>query len=323
MTEAHRPPPAPLPARAWLLDGRGGIAPAAGGDMPAPPERGFVLVLGSPDDADFSAWIDAQTEPDIATMLSSAKARSRCTVIDDRVVLVLRLGGEHAEGRQPVAMLVEKHRVIVSARMDVTGFLGVEQWARSRHAPLTPIDFVVRLGLRAADRMEPLIEKVSDGLDSLEHKLMGTTAPDIRQRLGELRRTIITLRRVIWPQRDALDTIEIEDVSFLTDKDRIRLREATTRFERLENELRALAERSGLIHEGLMDARAEQMNRIILVLTAVTVVFTPLTLISGLLGMNVGGIPFADAPWAFWAVLGVLVTIALAIVVWMRTHRWL
>ena len=124
----------------------------------------------------------------------------------------------------------------------------------------------------------------------------------MRARLAELRRTLINFRRLVWPLRDVLNTLEIEDLSFFTARDRVRLREAAARCARLGDELQALSERAVLVHEQILDTRAEQMNKTILVLTAVTVIFMPLTVISGILGMNVAGIPFADEPWAFWVV---------------------
>ena len=89
------------------------------------------------------------------------------------------------------------------------------------------------------------------------------------------------MRRLIWPQRDVLNTLEIEDLTFLTNRDRVRLREAATRTARLGDELQALSERAVLVHEQLLDTRAEQMNRNMLVLAAATVVLMPLTVISG------------------------------------------
>ena len=60
-----------------------------------------------------------------------------------------------------------------------------------------------------------------------------------------------------------------------------------------------------------------------LVLAAVTVVFMPLTVISGMLGMNLAGIPFADNPVAFWVVAAGLAALGLGLVLWMRSKRWL
>ena len=60
---------------------------------------------------------------------------------------------------------------------------------------------------------------------------------------------------------------------------------------------------AALIHEQVLDTRAEQANKTILVLTAATVVAMPMTVVSGLLGMNVAGIPFSQSPEAFWFVV--------------------
>jgi zinc transporter len=138
-----------------------------------------------------------------------------------------------------------------------------------------------------------------------------------------LRRNLINFRRLIWPQRDVLNTLEIEDLSFFTPRDRVRLREAAGRTARLGDELQALSERAVLVHETILDTRAEQMNRIILILAAVTVVLMPLTVISGIFGMNLAGIPFADHPYAFWVVTLVLAVLGLGLAIWMRKRRWL
>ena len=120
-----------------------------------------------------------------------------------------------------------------------------------------------------------------------------------------------------------LNTLEIEDLSFLSARDRTRLRESSSRLERLGNELQALSERAVLVHEQIIDTRAEQMNKTMLLLTAATVILMPMTVISGLLGMNVAGIPWAESPWAFWVVLGLFAVIGTGLFIWMRTRRWL
>ena len=146
---------------------------------------------------------------------------------------------------------------------------------------------------------------------------------DVRAKLAHLRRNLISFRRLIWPQRDVLNTLEIEDLSFFSPRDRVRLREASSRSARLGDELQALSERAVLVHEQILDTRAEQMNKTMLLLTAVTVILMPLTVISGVLGMNVSGIPYADSPYAFWFVAGALTLIGIALFFLMRRVKWL
>ena len=116
--------------------------------------------------------------------------------------------------------------MIVSSELNIPEFLGVAQWQQSHHAPLSPADLVARLGLRAADRMEPLIERLGDSLDDRGGADAEQASTDVRSKLAHLRRTLINFRRLIWPQRDVLNTLEIEDLSFFTARDRVRLREA-------------------------------------------------------------------------------------------------
>jgi zinc transporter len=171
--------------------------------------------------------------------------------------------------------------------------------------------------------MEPVIEKLGDALDAVEDQLFGRSIVDSRKKLTHIRHKIIGLRRLIWPQRDVLNTLEIEDLSFFTTRDRTRLRESSARLERLGNELQALSERAVLIHEQIIDTRAEQMNKTMLLLTAFTVILMPMTVISGILGMNLAGIPFASEPWMFWAIIGLFAVIGGGLFAWMRTRKWL
>lgn len=321
------------PVTDWLtvavFDGRGGVRELADSEEAnySVPARGYALVAGNMRAPEFKVWLKNEVGDFTADILTVPSTRTRCTVLDDRAMVVLRVARPGAEpedvGRQLLSMLVEKGRVIVASELNIVELLGISQWQKTHHAPLSPADLVARLALRAADRMEPLFERMGDNLDDVEETLMLGKRKDVGAKLARLRRTLIQLRRLVWPQRDVLNTLEIEELSFLTARDRVRLREAASRTARLGDELQALSERAVLVHEQILDTRAEQMNQTMLVLAAVTVVFMPLTVISGMLGMNLAGIPFADNPSAFWVVAGALAALGLGLVLWMRGKRWL
>lgn len=311
-----------------IFDSKGGVTRVPEGEEPRDvPPKGFVVVSGNSKSPEFKLWLKKETGDFMADLLTIPSTRSRCTVLDDTAVVIIRVARPGADpddiGRQLLTLYIQKGRVIVSSELNIPEFLGIAQWQQTHHAPISSADLVARLGLRAADRLEPLVEKLGDRLDAVEETLMRDSTKDTRSRLSELRRTLINFRRLVWPLRDVLNTLEIEDLSFFTTKDRLHLREASARSARLGDELQALSERAVLVHEQILDARAEQMNKTMLVLTAVTVVFMPLTLLTGALGMNVAGIPLADEPWAFWGVGAGLVLIAVLIGLFMRTRKWL
>lgn len=311
-----------------VFDGKGGVTSVGPLDSEhVVPQRGFMLITGNSRSPAFKVWLNKFVGPFNADLLTVPNTRSRCTVADDRAMVVMRVvrpGAEtHDIGRQLLTMRIERGQVIVASELNIPELLGVGQWQQTHHAPVSPADLVARLALRASDRIEPLVEALGNRLDDIEEQLLFDNNARAQTRLAQLRRDLIGFRRLVWPQRDILNTLEVEDISFFSSRDRMRLREASTRSARLGDELQTLSERAVLVHEQILDARSEQMNRNMLVLAAVTVVFMPLTLITGALGMNVEGIPFAAAPWAFTAVCGALLAIAAALVWWMRGRRWL
>ena len=183
---------------------------------------------------------------------------------------------------------------------------------RKGHCPSTPGELIARLALRIADNMEPVIADLSERIDALELvSVNGSTVPH-RRELAELRRSSIALRRFMSPQRDALTTLEIEDLTWMQERDRSRLREASDRILRMNEELEMVRERASVVHDEIMDARAERMNRQMVVLSVVAAVFLPLSLLAGMLGMNVGGIPGLNDPHAFLVIsISMLVIAAL------------
>lgn len=311
-----------------IFNGKGGMKrhePNA--EHPIVPRGGFKLVVGNSKGPEFKLWLKSELGEFNSGLVTAPTSRSRCSVMDDRALVVLRVvrpgAAPHDVGRQFLTIWIEKSRVIIASELNILDFLGLAKTDQAEHAPTTPADLIARLALRATDRLEPLIEMLGDRLDEVEESLITNKTEKAQDNLEQLRRTLISFRRLVWPQRDALSTLEVEDLSFFSDRDRLRLREAALRTARIGDELQALSERAVLVHEEIIDDRAEQMNKAMLLLAAVTVIFSPLTLITGLLGMNVSGIPFAENGAAFWVVCAVLLIFGLAVLWVMRRRRWM
>src|SRR5690606_24670389 len=116
--------------------------------------------------------------------------------------------------------------------------------------------------------------------------------------------------RFLTPQRAALEKLALLPGDWLNDDDRLELNAAADRAARMAEELEAIRERAALNHETLTDLRSEMIDQRSLIIAIVAMVFLPLTFVTGLLGMNVKGIPFAEEPWAFWGVTGFCLLVA-------------
>jgi zinc transporter len=216
---------------------------------------------------------------------------------------------ENAEPEDMISIRIwlEENRVVSTWRRPLFAVGDLIAAMELGQAPVSAADFAARLALRLADRAEPVVAELNETVDAMEEEILGDQAPaGVRGKLAEVRRTAIVLRRYMFPQRDALSTLAIEDLPWISERDRSKLREATDRITRLGEELDAIRERAALVQDQLVERRAETMNKNMMILAIVAAVFLPLGLLTGLLGINVGGIPGAETGWAFWAVCGLL-----------------
>jgi zinc transporter len=145
----------------------------------------------------------------------------------------------------------------------------------------------------------------------------------LRREVSQVRSEAIALRRFIAPQRLALERLAQSSLTWLDDDDRAHLRDAADRAARFADELESARERSALMHEEMTDLRAEKMDSRALLISIVAMVFLPLTFITGLLGMNVVGIPFHDSPWAFWGVIAFCLFVGIAMTIYFIRAHWI
>jgi zinc transporter len=136
-----------------------------------------------------------------------------------------------------------------------------------------------------------------------------------------VRRRALILHRYLFPQRDALVEFRRNAGERLADLDPLDFQETIDRVTRLVEDLDALRSRAAIVEDGIAIKVAERMNRNMYWLSIVATIFMPIGFITGLLGVNVGGIPGSEQPWAFAglvAILGILIGVEVWIMRRMR-----
>ncbi|WP_227815260.1 zinc transporter ZntB [Nitrogeniibacter aestuarii] len=272
------------------------------------------------------AWLaDSSLSPFLVQALTAEETRPRCIVDDEGTLLILR-GVNLAAGAEPedmvsIRLFCDGKRVVSVWRRPLLSMTDLLAAVGRGAGPVSPGDLIAKIALRLADRAEPIVAALNDKVDDLEDAVLDEDTTATRRDLADVRRMSILIRRFMFPQRDALTTLEIEDLPWMTRPDRTRVREASERTTRLAEELEAIRDRATVVHEQIMDMRAETMNRSMYALAIITAIFLPLGLLTGLLGINVGGIPGASDPDAFWvvcAILGALVVGQVALLRWLK-----
>jgi len=257
--------------------------------------------------------------------LTADDTRPRCTIHANGVVIILR-GIDNTPDAEPddtasVRFWVEGNRVIgvwLRPLQAISDILAASDIGRG---PRSPGDLIATVALRLADKAEPIVTELSEQIDDMEERIGEDLPSAVRRELADIRRSAIHLRRFMFPQRDALTTLEIEELPFLSEHDRSRIREAASRVTRLAEELDAIRDRAAIVYDEIMDRRSEVMNRNTLLLAIVAAIFLPLGLVTSLLGINVGGIPGATNGNAFWVVTAILGGIAVIEIIIVRLLR--
>ena len=261
-----------------------------------------------------------------AGALLAGETRPRCDEVDEAVLINLR--GTAADTMQDSDGLV-------SIRVWVEG-LRVTSVSRHRLGALPKVeaamlagrlsdggDFVAALAQAISKELDPQVADLGDSLDDCEEMLDSGDIYALRRKIAGIRSQAIVLRRFVAPDRDALAAMAQLGFEWIDKEDRLHLREAADRFARMAEELEAVRERAALLHEQLTDLRAEKMDQRSLGIAVTAFIFLPLTFVTGLLGMNVQGNPYADDAWAFWGVVGFCLAIALLVMGWFAKRQWL
>ena len=199
----------------------------------------------------------------------------------------------------------------------------IQEAIESGTGPMNESNFLLMLMDRIVDRMGDVISKIDDRVDELEDSVLLAESHELRSDLSKLRRQSISLRRYIAPQRDILSRLQNEPLTWLSDKDKLNLRELVERNARFVEAIDAARDRAAVTQEELDNRLAEHTNKAVYVLSIVAAIFLPLGFITGLLGINVGGMPGSEYKWAFLIVCLILFFIALMLLLFFRRLKWL
>ena len=290
--------------------------------------EGFLWIhLEGRDEHDLSFLKAHQDIPDIAAnALVATETRPRCDPMEDGAIVNLRGPGDvdpaDSDKLVSIRMWVRRNRVtsLSRRRLSATGAaVKLFETGKIRDAG----DLVSSFAREISRKLDPQVAALGDELDRCESELDAGNLYRLRTSIAEIRSDAIAFRRFVAPNRDALVELAGLDFDWLADDDRLHIREAADRFARMTEELEAVRERAALLHEQLTDLRAEQLDQRSLLISVVAFIFLPLTFITGLLGMNVEGIPYAQESWAFWGVVGFCMLVGLAVLAWFIHGRWL
>lgn len=307
--------------RGRALDDDEAIARALRADAPA-----WLHLQADHPEAD--AWIDAHMsylDPSIRDALTEPQTRPRTLTTGNGILVFLRAinlnEGADPEDMVSLRLYVDPARVVSLSRR---GVRTVEMLAAAVGAGSGPI----RTGALLAD----LVEHTTDGIEAqiadLEDRAEAVEAATIadpmggnRSEVSDQRLELTELRRFLTPQREAVREILRARVDWLRDGDRAKIGEQADQLTRVTESLEALREQLQTIRDEIESARADRLNRNLYVLSVISAVFLPLGFLTGLMGINLAGMPGATWAPAFWIFSAALVAVAGLVLALLRVAR--
>ena len=315
---------------ALLLDGNGGARPVDPADIEKwRPEDGLLWLHLDVAEKLPVKWMRNTLGLDrvVVDALNADETRPRSLNIGDGLLTVLRgvnmNPGEDPEDMVSIRLWIERDRIVSTRRRKLLSVQDLRDQLQQGAGPRTAGEFLASLIGRLADRIGGFFDTIEENLSAIEEAEADDSVQTRRHSLAALRRQVASVRRFIAPQRDALDRLYRNPGTLLSDAEANSLREEADRVTRYLEDLDLARERAVVLQEELMNELAQQQNTRMYVLSVVAAIFLPLTFVTGLLGMNVGGLPGVESPLGFGIAVVVMVATSAAMLVYFRFRKWL
>ena len=317
--------------RVLSLDGRGGARTLDPGDITHwTPSAGVLWVHvdigheGARELLREVPGLDARQ----AALLAGEGTRPHADIAGESVRLVLRGVNLHPdadpEDLVSLRLWAAAGRVASGHRHHLLSVDDVLDALADGRGPRSAGELLAALAGRLVARLDGVVDALDERVLAIEEAVAREPpVTGLRRDIADARRTLIMLHRYLAPQRDALGQLGGARLPWLGAEERLELRDALDVTMRHVENLDSLRERAGVAREELAGQQAALTNRRMFLLSLLSAVFLPLSFVTGLFGMNVGGVPLSATPLGFALVGVVLAAIGVGIVLAFRFGRWL
>jgi len=262
----------------------------------------------------------------VAKALLAEETRPRLEEFDTGTLIILRGVNLNAnadpEDMISVRLWIYGTNVITLRWRNLKAVNDIEDRLKIGKGPESVGEFVAQLTARLFERMEPTLDNLDERLDQMEDSVIEVPRSGDRMEIASIRKQAIIYKRYISPQREVISRLLNLKKTFLTDRNERLLRETQDRVIRYTENLDAARERGQIIKDELSNALSDRMNKNLYILSVIAAIFLPLGFLTGLLGVNVAGIPGSNFEGAFFIFCLLLLIVTLLQIVIFRFFKW-
>ncbi|MER2042923.1 zinc transporter ZntB [Pantoea agglomerans] len=308
------------------LDGKGGMIPIAEDEV-IQCEQPCWLHLNYTHRKS-AEWLQSTTQiPDaVRDALAGDSMRPRVSRLGDGFMIVLRSVNHNSDARRDqlvvMRVFINDKLIVSTRRRKVSAVDEVLTDLQNGNGPIDCGSWLVDVCDALTDHTSEFIEDLHDKIIELEDALLDQRMP-ARGELGLLRKQLIVMRRYMAPQRDVYARLASEKLAWMDDSERRRMQEIADRLGRGLDDLDAGVARTAILADEVASAMAESMNRRTYTMSLMAMIFLPATFLTGLFGVNLGGIPGGEWRYGFSIFCLLLVALAVGVAGYLRKRRWL
>lgn len=172
----------------------------------------------------------------------------------------------------------------------------------------------------------PVIDQIDAQVDQIEDQVFDRPRPDTLEHIFALKRLLLTMRRILLPQREVLNKLSRDDYRVIDPKDRIFFRDIYDHLVRLHDLNENLRDLVSGVLDSYLSVTNNRMNEVMKTLTIITTLFMPITFVTGFFGMNffepVANFLHWTSEQTFDIMLGIIVSLPIIMYLWMRRRTW-
>lgn len=267
----------------------------------------------------------ANVDEIIASSLLANDTHVRYLEHNNGLLLILRAINlnpkEEPDDMISLRIWIEKNRVITVYKKNVKAIEDLENEILNNNAPISSNELLIRLINKISMRISESINNINDLVEEIEDNVFEKKLTNV-EISSQIRKQIIKLKRYLQPQKEVLFQLSQKNNIFSA-KEKINLVNNADRITRYIEELEVARERTIIALDEIENILARNMNKILYRLSIISVIFLPLSFITGLLGINVNGIPGSTSPIAFAIVCAILIIIFIIQILFFKKLKWL
>jgi len=276
-----------------------------------------------------SKWLEREVsdlDPILINALTADETRPRLLEMEKGVLLILRginlNANSEPEDMISIRLWIDESRIISLRRRPLKAVMDIRERLSAGRGFGSSGGFITMLTTRLFERMEPIFSDLDDRLALIEEEVADAPSTDSRKCITSIRKEAILFRRYIAPQKDVIAHLRSCEQAWLSSLDKRRLQESFDHVTRYVEDLDVIRERAQVVKDELVNALSDRMNRNMYMLSVIAAIFMPLGFLTGLLGVNVGGIPGSENGGAFYIFCGILTLIIALQVVFFKKLKW-